>query len=542
MSAVMLGGVPFSQVGALQVVSRPPEGIDEFKPRIGGWAMWPELECAFVEAAGLAVPANAINIGGLAFTQDGALYITEDDAVGTFYDVNGKRVRSDGAVLMKVGTPVPGVDYYKGGWAFDGATQAAFVGGAGEAFSIDFDDLGAGEVNTVPTLGAVAATFTRATTATTIGPTGLVVGVATGVPRSYYDPTTLEYLGYLAEGARTNLLLRSEEFDNASWTKTDTTVTANAIVAPDGATTADLLTQGVAGTSLIVQSVAMTANANYAISRWFKAGTGTFIYFSFEAGGDGFGTWFNIQTASLLTGFAQGTAALVSREIKAYPNGWYRVTIVGSLGGGVTGGGNYTLVTDGDNSLTRVNNATRYEWGAQFEDSADFASSYIPTTTAAVTRNADVLTYPTTGWLNASAGTMFAQYSQSGLALSTSPCVWGISNAADFQDWFVSNLSSPGFQDFRVDAASVTQATIRANGSLTTNTNKGVSAWALNDFAVSLNGSTVVTDISGTIPVVDILNVGGRGYDGGQHLWSPIRRVSYFPARLADASLQELTA
>ena len=39
--------------------------------------------------------------------------------------------------------------------------------------------------------------------------------------------------------ATTNLLLRSEEFNDASWTKTRSSATANAIAAPDGSLTAD---------------------------------------------------------------------------------------------------------------------------------------------------------------------------------------------------------------------------------------------------------------------------------------------------------------
>ena len=41
--------------------------------------------------------------------------------------------------------------------------------------------------------------------------------------------------------SRYNLLEQSEVFDNAYWTKTNSTVTANAGVAPDGTTTADKL-------------------------------------------------------------------------------------------------------------------------------------------------------------------------------------------------------------------------------------------------------------------------------------------------------------
>ena len=46
----------------------------------------------------------------------------------------------------------------------------------------------------------------------------------------------------LVEKVRTNLILQSQTFDNASWGKDTTTVTANAEVAPDGTLTADTMT------------------------------------------------------------------------------------------------------------------------------------------------------------------------------------------------------------------------------------------------------------------------------------------------------------
>ena len=52
-------------------------------------------------------------------------------------------------------------------------------------------------------------------------------------PRFDYDPVTLAPKGLLVEEQRTNLLLRSEEFDNASWTKTRTSITANATTSPE---------------------------------------------------------------------------------------------------------------------------------------------------------------------------------------------------------------------------------------------------------------------------------------------------------------------
>ena len=69
-----------------------------------------------------------------------------------------------------------------------------------------------------------------------------------------------------------NLLLRSEEFDNASWLKLDTTITANAAIAPDGTLTADLITEGSALTAVTYQYLTLVAQKTYTTSIYLRRG------------------------------------------------------------------------------------------------------------------------------------------------------------------------------------------------------------------------------------------------------------------------------
>jgi type 1 fimbria pilin len=91
-----------------------------------------------------------------------------------------------------------------------------------------------------PTDGSGDLTFTRASSATRVNSDGLI------------------------ESPRTNLVLYSEEFDNAYWTKTNVTITANATTAPDGNLTADKLVENsVNGNHFIYRSQAtFTVNCN----------------------------------------------------------------------------------------------------------------------------------------------------------------------------------------------------------------------------------------------------------------------------------------
>lgn len=95
------------------------------------------------------------------------------------------------------------------------------------SFVLPLDDAGAGAVNLAPllALGSATPTFTRATAATTISSAGLIIPVSSGIARSYFDPTTLKYGGYLPEGARTNLVLNSL-IDGTNFSTQSVTVTA----------------------------------------------------------------------------------------------------------------------------------------------------------------------------------------------------------------------------------------------------------------------------------------------------------------------------
>jgi hypothetical protein len=92
----------------------------------------------------------------------------------------------------------------------------------------------------IPTNGNGDMTVTRATTATRVDENDLVSSVASNVPRIDYTGGGCPSI--LLEPQRTNIVLRSEEFDNASFQKNLSSVSANTTTAPDGTLTADTWT------------------------------------------------------------------------------------------------------------------------------------------------------------------------------------------------------------------------------------------------------------------------------------------------------------
>ena len=179
-----------------------------------------------------------------------------------------------------------------------------------------------------------------------------------------------------------NMLLRSEEMgDTNYWIKADTTVTSNAIVAPDGTTTADLLTEGAAGTAQIYQSTTVVAQKAYTASLYLKYGNHDWVKIQFyEANSSNQArVWVNLSTGALGTSDVRGTGVVnLGTTITNIGNGWYRVTISATFTN--TNVFLYLLSATANGNSTRVNNATRYQWGAQVNQGS-VAAAYQKTTT-----------------------------------------------------------------------------------------------------------------------------------------------------------------
>ena len=243
-----------------------------------------------------------------------------------------------------------------------------------------------------PTSGAGDMTVVRATTATRVNSAGLIESVAINVPRLDYPP-----LGgcprILIEPERTNLVLYSEQFDNASWNKINTTVTANTTTAPDGTTTADTITgTGILGLRLIqTNTISFTTLTSYSLSVFAKKGTNDFIQLIASNFVGGMYANFNLNTGVVGTlGTTTGTNPTSS--ITNYGNGWYRCTMNFTTTATTTQVGSIAIVTSASAARAESNTLTTsvFLWGAQLA-LGGYSTSYIPTVASTVTRNADVI-------------------------------------------------------------------------------------------------------------------------------------------------------
>lgn len=238
------------------------------------------------------------------------------------------------------------------------------------------------------------------------------LGTDTGATAPIDAATTA---GLFREQGATNLCFQSQTLNNASWLKTDVTVTADQIPAPDGTLTADLCTEGVAGTATLNNNTSViAANTSYCASIYLKR-TGTGRWYRVRllgAGADGVQVWFDLQTGAIGTTALLGAGSAPFAGIEPLPGGWFRV-FVGCVVDAVSVMGQLQVISaTADNSATRVNNAAYYAWGGQVEITANGQgpSSYVATTTVAVTRSTDNHSWPAGTNFDVTTGTLFAEY------------------------------------------------------------------------------------------------------------------------------------
>ena len=227
-------------------------------------------------------------------------------------------------------------------------------------------------------------TTTRASGATRVNKEGLIEVVENDRPRIDYTDSAKGAL--LLEPQRTNLITYSEDFSNAFWTKTNTTLISNNEISPDGSLNADLAYPNASSSTKygvkIERVTSGLSSSEYTNSVFVKSNNWQWIYLIDPSGFKA--VWFDVQNG--IVGTKEPNA---SGSIEDYGNGWYKCTVNTHTSPVAY---NYLGVyfSDSDNSVICTNNGTSgvYIYGAQLEQGS-FPTSYIPTQGATATRVAD---------------------------------------------------------------------------------------------------------------------------------------------------------
>lgn len=390
-------------------------------------------------------------------------------------------------------------------------------------------------------------TFTRASTATYFDYAGVLRTAQNNIARFDYNPSTLAPRGLLIEEQRTNLATYSQEPSNAAWNKTRASITADTIIAPDGTLTGDKLVEDTTASNThrtSIAAVSIVSGSSYTWSIYLKAGERTFAFVALHTGssGNAFTTLPSFYV-NLLTGeITDASATVTASSAVNVGNGWFRVSISATATSTTTNNPAIFLATaSGTNSYTGDGTSGIYIWGAQLEAGA-FPTSYIPTTTTALTRSADVASMTGTNfssWFNAVEGTIVFQ-SQTAQGSNAYPySLFG----TDTQNRIFSNYTTTQRMQSGVRVGGVfVAAENSANDTAPLNTfGKGAVAYKANDFGFSWNGAAALTDTSLSLPTVVKLDIGNNGGLATNFLNGYIQRIAYYPTRLADAQLQALT-
>jgi len=350
------------------------------------------------------------------------------------------------------------------------------------------------------------------------------------VPRIEYN-TDGTAKGLLVEEARTNNLPYSEDF--TEWTALGVTVNSNNVISPDKNLNGTKLTSSGSGTQRVGRNINTTGVNCYSVF----AKKGTHSYLQILDGSDAeYYVNFDLDSGSVGT-----SGSKASGQIQDFGNGWYRCTMV-TDGTSSTSKFYIYLTSNASSAYGDSTTSTNYFYiyGAQFE-AGSFPTSYIKTTGTTATRSADVASIPVAdfGFHPNSKGTLFVEVKTpevdqviGGVALFNSTSYF---NNAGFNKVNASNTTAGGRYLFTAfDGDSTNLNVTDAN---TGNFVKLAGVFGDGMLAVADGGAV----LSGTerTPVPTHLRIGGR--DNGYQSRCHIKSIKYYPRRLTDAQLQELT-
>lgn len=402
---------------------------------------------------------------------------------------------------------------------------------------------------TTATLDARVTIARALNTATRVNSSGYIEGVNANLPRFDFSPTSIgTCLGLLIEEARSNIILQSADLAT-TWTVLTAAVQADQTTAPDNTLSADKIVPDSAaalGGSGVTQTVTAVAGT-YTFSCFAKVGefnrVRLLVRDNVVAGNNASVTVSLVDGAITTAAAAAGTFTGASATALPWALGFYRITLTMTTTGAISLRTRILV----DDSVATVGDGVKgiYAWGAQLELGA-FATSYIPTTTTSLTRNADAVSMTGTNfssWYNASEGTLVSQSTFNG-------------NSAAFQRYAmaVSDGSSNNRITMTIASSTQTRAIISTGGVLqadvyntvtsTFNTPiKAAIAYKANDIAVCCNAGVVQNDTSATIPTVNAAYIGtAENGSGTVQLNGVVAKIFYYPQRLTNAELQSLTA
>jgi len=373
--------------------------------------------------------------------------------------------------------------------------------------------------------------------------TAVSVGMLANVPRIDFTGGGCGKL--LLEPQRTNILLQSEDISSASWTKGNTpTITSNIAIAPDGTTSADGI-QSLTGGAYrnITQNFTVTSNSTVTGSVFVKKEISETFY-------GGFSILFQGGTTKVLyvivdavngTGTVSGSTLTGTIKVEDYNNYWRISATTTDNGSNTICRFTYeaTLSTNGT-TLNVGAGSVRTIWGFQAE-LGSYATSYIPTTSTAVTRTQDSAAKSgISSLINSEEGVLYAE--MAALADDGTSRTISLNNGSSVNRIAIQFRAASGQINSVVVVGGVAQAIMPFTISQTAAFIKMALKYKENDFALWVNGVEVGTDNSGSTFTASTINKISFGSgDGGESFYGNCQNLMVFPTALSDDDLTLIT-
>jgi hypothetical protein len=381
-------------------------------------------------------------------------------------------------------------------------------------------------------------TFTRTgAAATTVNASGFVESVAADTPRFDYNPITLICKGLLIEESRQNLFPSSGVLSDATyWSQINSTCTPQAVTNPANGASSDKVISNNGSLGYVAHTVSQTSGLSYTLSVFAKKSEYNFLQLRVLSSVPSITrTYFNLDT-----GVVASSSSTATPLIEPFGNGWYRCSMTYTTT--VTTTASQRIYGQLSTTDADVGDGTSgiYIWGAQLEVGA-FPTSYIPTTTTTVTRNADVATMTGTNfsdWYNQTQGSLYAKWT-----------CFGTVNAAVAS--FTDNASSLGAVQIYLQARaasneiriwqSTTGGGLDNSATVQSGAKQGSAVFGyIDNTSVSgaANANAVLTIVATPQALVANAMTIGYGPGGAQQLNGYVEKLMYYPQRLINAELQ----
>ena len=382
----------------------------------------------------------------------------------------------------------------------------------------------------------------RASTKYVVDENGDLSQVAANTPAFEYNSDGT-YKGMSVEEQRENICLQSEDFSTTWLSGVNTTVSAVTETTPDGDSTSKSVKIGDnnstgTGSVAVRQDITVTGGETYTASIFLKADGLAFARLSIdEYDGVTNGTqYFGLSGSGSL-----GTASnLDDSKIEAYPNGWYRCSVTWTQGAADTEFKFRIYVANSISSSTvdLDNTSSIFAWGVQVELGAN-ASSYIPTTTTSVTRNADAISKTSAStYVGQTAGTVYVEATIDNIIANDN-----MISVSDGTDDNIVRITFNANADMRMYVKAGTTSIINDVETIVAGTYKFAIVYSGSDTRVYRDGvqlSSSTTSLTFTSSV-DEIDIGQSFADTGQsNNW--IRAFAFYKRALTDTEAIALTS